>query len=189
MPGARKTLPGLGSFSGGLLICLVLQCVNPFAPKLENSSEMEFLVTEQKSPEEVLQNFKLAYFFRDSVLYSDVIDQSFIFYYFDPNLENSGQYVNWGRDTELKTTGRLFRTFDTINLTWESTVYQDTLVVTADEPPLPVKIEMIQRFSLKLASASNELDYDLWGKAIFTFILNSDDKKWRIMQWKDESYY
>jgi hypothetical protein len=166
---------------------LVLHCVNPFAPKLENTPEMQFLVTEQATPEEVLQNFKLSYFFRDSVLYSDVIDQTFIFYYFDPNLDNSGQYVNWGRDTDLKTTGRLFRTFDSINLTWESTIYQDTLA--RDEDQTPLKIEMIQRFSLKLVSSSEELDYDLWGKAIFTFIKNPDDKKWRILQWKDESYY
>lgn len=171
----------------GLQLGFISGCLNPFAPKLENTPELQFLVTDQKSPENVLQNFKLAYFFRDSVLYSDVIDSNFIFYYFDPNLDNSGRYVNWGRDTDLKTTGRLFRAFDMINLVWESSIYEDTLAV--DKNQEPTKIEIIKRFSLKLVSSSEELDYDFWGKAIFTFTKNPYDQKWRILRWQDESYY
>ena len=82
-------------------------CLNPFAPKIENTPDVNLLITEQKSVDDVLQNFKLAYFFRDSLLYSDLLDSSFIFIYYDPNVETSGRFVNWGRDTDLRTTGRL----------------------------------------------------------------------------------
>lgn len=181
-----------GSPSVGTLIFLVfftlplLTCLNPFAPKLEESADLELIVTNQQSPDEVLQNFKLAYFFRDSILYSDVLDSSFIFYYFDYNLDASGRYDNWGRDTDLRTTGRLFRIFDVINLVWESTGYQDTLQWDADAEPQ--KIEIIKQFSLKLVQSDAGVDYDFWGKAYFTFIKSRYDYKWRIIRWRDQAY-
>jgi len=166
---------------------LLFTCVNPFAPKLEDSAELDFLITEQKNPNEVLQNFKLAYFFRDSILYSDVLDSDFVFYYFDPNLETSGRYVNWNRMVDLRITGSLFRAFDVINLIWESTVYQDT--ISFDAASEPNQIEIIKRFSLKFTDTSSGVDFNLWGKAYFTFIKNNYDHKWRITRWKDESFY
>jgi len=171
----------------GVILNLLIGCLNPFAPKLEKSPELKFLITEQQNPEEVLKNFKLAYFFRDSVLYSDVLDTSFMFYYFDINLDESGRWDNWGRDTDLKTTGRLFRVFDVINLVWESSIYEDTL--SLDQNSEPEKIEIIKRFSLKLLQTNEGIDYDLWGKAVFTFIKNKYDGKWRIYRWKDDSFY
>jgi hypothetical protein len=166
---------------------LSVNCLNPFAPKLEESPGLEFLITDQANPEEVLQNFKLAYLFRDSVLYSDVIDSSFTFYYWDTNIDASGIQGHWGRDTDLKTTGRLFRIFDMINLNWESSVYTDTLDWNPAQEP--VKIEIIERFALKLGQSTEGLDYDIWGKALFTFKKNPFDNKWRISHWKDESFY
>lgn len=162
-------------------------CLNPFAPAIENSPDLQFLVTEQRSPEEVLKNFKLAYFFRDSVLYYDCLDSAFIFYFFDPNFEGNGRYVNWGKELDLRTTGRLFRNFEVINLVWESTIYQDTLTWNASLQP--AKIELITQFSLKLGQFNSGFDFDIWGKAIFTFILNNYDKKWRIIRWEDKSNY
>lgn len=173
-----------------LLFILIVSgsCFNPFAPELENSPDVNLLITEQKSADDVLHNFKLAYFFRDSLLYSELLDSSFIFIYFDPNIETSGRFVSWGRDTDLRTTGRLFREFDGVNLVWESTVYKDTLTWN-QENTKPVKIEYINRFSLKLSSSTDGFDFDLWGKAHFTFIHCDYDDKWRIVRWKDESYY
>ena len=60
-------------------------CFNPFAPKLVDSLKLDLLITEQETPEEVLQNFKYAYTFKDSSLYSNLLDSSFVFLYFDPN--------------------------------------------------------------------------------------------------------
>ena len=90
-------------------------CLNPFAPKLHEGEESELIITDQKTPEEVLQNFQYAYTFKDSLLYSDLLDSSFVFVFFDPNQGTSGMFVSWGRDVDLQTTGRLFRNFDVID--------------------------------------------------------------------------
>ena len=66
-----------------LIVGITGGCLNPFAPKISESLETSDLVlTQQLSPEEVLQNFKVAYTFRDSLLYSDLLDTAFIFVYF-----------------------------------------------------------------------------------------------------------
>jgi hypothetical protein len=151
-------------------------CFNPFAPKLSSSLESgDLLVTEQKSPEEVLQNFKVAYTLKDSLLYSGLLDTQFVFVYFDPNEGTSGTYVSWGRDVDLFTTGRLLRHFSIIDLVWNSTLYSRQEETTG---------EIGKTFVLTLVGT--EVDYTLSGKAVFSFRKCRDDR-WRITRWKDES--
>ena len=61
------------------IITLLIGCTNPFAPKLidENLLTSSFL-TDQKSPQDVLSNFRYAYIFKDSLIYSEILDSSFI---------------------------------------------------------------------------------------------------------------
>ncbi|MFQ5823845.1 MAG: hypothetical protein ACE5JB_07315 [bacterium] len=151
-------------------------CFNPFAPELDKSLDTSNVITEQLTPDEVLQNFRYAYTFKDSLLYSDVLDESFVFEYFDPNLGPSGGFVTWGRDVDLKTTGRLFRTFDVIELVWLNKIFS-----TRDGNFEKIFI----RFSLNLFSS--EFNFILTGTAIFTFAQSEIDEKWRIVHWKDES--
>lgn len=156
-----------GSFSG---------CLNPFAPELSDQLETgDLVVTRQKTPEEVLQNFKIAYTFQDSLLYSDTIDTSFIFVYFDPAAATSGQLVSWGREEDLLTTGRLFRHFQVIDLVWNETIYE-----TREE-----NVSEISRgFDLSLTGEAD--GYMISGRAVFSF-RKCKDEKWRISRWKDES--
>jgi hypothetical protein len=158
------------------LLPLLLACVNPFAPKIDRTVDTSLVVTEQRTPDEVLQNFVYAYTFKDSLVYADLLDSSFVFVYFDPNLGSSGRFVSWGRDVDLKTTGRLFRNFDTISLTLNTTVYQ----ILEDD-----KAELSK--TLMLSLFGNRGDFVLTGTAIFNFIKSSYDGKWRITRWKDES--
>ncbi|OQX86087.1 hypothetical protein B6D60_06855 [candidate division KSB1 bacterium 4484_87] len=151
-------------------------CVNPFAPKLEQSDQQSLIITEQKTPDEVLQNFKYAYVFKDSVLYADLLDSSFVFIFFDPDEQSSGSFVSWGRDVDLTTTGRLFRNFDVIDLNWNSTVY---FILEGD------KAEMSKSFHLTLSKDNESIP--VTGNAIFLFTKSQFDGKWRILQWKDES--
>jgi hypothetical protein len=160
----------------GLVLVALRGCVNPFAPKLTQSLEgEEFIVTEQKNPEEVLQNFKVAYTFQDSLLYSNLLDTAFIFVYFDPNEGTSGSFVSWGRETDLVATGRLFRHFQVIDLVWNTTYsgWED------DDQG-----EVRKGFDLSLVGT--ESDYRVSGKAVFSF-RKCRDEKWRITRWKDES--
>lgn len=157
-------------------LSLFTGCFNPFAPELDKSPDLTNVITDQKSPEEVLQNFRYAYVFKDSLLYSEVLDESFVFEYFDPELQPSGGFVTWGRDVDLKTTGRLFRGFDVIDLNWLNTIFS--------ERDGQLEKRFI-RFNLNLFGS--EFNFILTGTAIFTFKQSDLDGRWRIIRWKDES--
>jgi hypothetical protein len=155
---------------------IFFQCWNPFAPKLTDSLEpSDLILTSQQSPLEVLQNFKVAYTFKDSLLYSDLLDTAFLFVYFDPNEGTSGRFVSWERETDLRTTGRLFQHFQIVELVWKTTFY---------EWKDPENAEISRGFDLSLIT--EESDYRLSGRAIFSF-RKCADSKWRITRWKDES--
>ncbi|MBN1781827.1 hypothetical protein JW948_11920 [bacterium] len=151
-------------------------CVNPFAPELTQSIESaDLIVTQQLSPDEVLQNFKVSYIFRDSLLYSNLLDTAFVFYYYDPGAVTSGTYVSWNRETDLRITGRLFRHFQVIDLVWHSTIYED---IGENEGKIGKQYD--------LTVVSENQDYHATGKALFTF-KKCWDSTWRITQWKDDS--
>ncbi|MFQ5865205.1 MAG: hypothetical protein ACE5IW_08275 [bacterium] len=151
-------------------------CFNPFAPELDKSPDLTSVITDQKSPEEVLQNFRYAYIFKDSLLYSGVLDESFVFEYFDPESQPSGGFVTWGRDVDLKTTSRLFRGFDVIDLNWLNTIFSER------------KGQLERRFiRFNLNLFGPDFNFILTGTAIFTFKQSELDGRWKIIRWKDES--
>ncbi|MDZ7337879.1 MAG: hypothetical protein ONB30_05015 [candidate division KSB1 bacterium] len=163
---------------GVAILVTTIACLNPFAPVLHQDPGDELIITEQKTPEEVLQNFRYAYTFKDSLLYANLLDSSFVFVFFDPNQGTSGLFMSWGRDVDLKATGRMFRSFDVIDLTWNSTIYAFEEENTA---------ELSKSFSINFSGAFAE--YRLSGSAIFSFRRCPHDGKWRITRWKDESEY
>ncbi len=159
-----------------LFTLFLVACKNPFAPRLDEGEITRIILTDQTSPDEVLQNFVYAYTFKDSLVYADLLDSSFVFVYFDPTLSNSGRFVSWNRDVDLKTTGRLFRNFDTISLTWNNTIYQ---VIEEDEAELSK--------TLRLNLFGDFGEFVLTGSAVFNFKKSNYDGKWRITRWLDES--
>ncbi len=152
-----------------LLLCT--SCFNPFAPALDERIDLSNVITDQTNPEEVLQNFRIAYTFQDSLLYSDVLDESFVFEFLDENLEP----VTWERDVDLRTTGRLFRQFDVVDLHWD--------ILFAETQGEFEK--RFVRFNLNLFST--DVNFIVTGTAVFTFGQDPSDEKWRIVRWKDES--
>ncbi len=153
-----------------------IKCFNPFAPELDNNPDLSNVITEQQTPDEVLHNFKYAYTFKDSLLYSDILDESFVFEYFDTNFGPSGGLRTWNRDLDLKTTGTLFRRFDVIELIWLNTLYSET------------KGDFVKKFiRFNLSLFGPEYNFIVTGTAIFTFKQSVNDNKWRIVGWKDES--
>ena len=105
-----------------ILIVLLFSCTNPFAPKLVNENLLtSSFLTELKNPQDVLTNFRYAYVFKDSLIYSEIIDSSFIF--ISTNYSTTPPTpINWGRDDDLRTTAKLFNFFRDINLTWGDTL-------------------------------------------------------------------
>jgi len=175
----KKRIQNIKSIIQALLfLCILtgwisLGCLNPFAPRLTNQLEVgDLVVTRQKTPEEVLQNFKIAYMFQDSLLYSDTIDTSFIFVYFEGE---TGQWISWGREEDLVTTGRMFKHFQVVELIWNETIDE-----TIDED----LSEISRGFNLTLTG--EQANFTISGHADFTF-RKCNDEKWRISRWKDWS--
>ena len=165
----------------GLLAGLTTwSCWNPFAPALDDGGLAADLITDQSTSEGVLANFKYSYIFKDSLLYANLLDSAFVFQYFDPDQGASGLFVSWTRETDLRTTGRLLRTFDSINLEWLNTVFTSRDVVDRDT------LETISKsFQLDLTDA--DFRFSVSGFAIFKFRRSKSDRKWRIVQWLDKS--
>ena len=161
-------------------------CLNPFAPALDDGSLTADLITAQLTPEEVLTNFKYAYNFRDSLLYADVLDNEFVFQYFDPDQGASGIFVSWTRETDLRTTGRLLRTFDSINLEWLNTFNPRLDTLRGDNGEIKSVLASLSK-SFQLSLNSNSFSFSVSGFATFTMRQSKSDSKWRIVQWVDKS--
>jgi len=160
-----------------LIIFFYIGCTNPFAPKLVKDNLLtSSFITDQKSPKDVLTNFRYAYTFQDSLIYSEIIDSSFTFisknYATTPPTD-----IIWGRDDDLRTTAKLFRHFRDINLTWG-----DTLFSKIDS--LDAELRLI--FTLNFDDGS--VIPTLKGEANFNF-KKKHSGKWKIVRWEDLSSF
>ena len=159
-------------------LAVISGCVNPFSPALDESNADVPFITEQKTADGFFQNFRFSYTFKDSLVYSDLLDSSFTFQYFNPDIGESGAFDSWHRTLELKTTGQLLRSFETIDLTWYR-IFFESEVVNGEK-------KIYRDFRLLLANGDDNIS--LYGSALFTLVQGADDK-WRIKLWVDETNY
>lgn len=168
-------------YIGLVILLLMVSCKNPFAPALAGGeAPVSLLITQQKTPEEVLENFRYAYTFKDSLIYSEVLNDTFIFISVNYNVYPP-QPFEWGRDTELKTTGRMFRFFSNLDLTFNNVVFRDTLEEDTDTR-LPRIIDQKITFTLTLDGGKSIPPLN--GEVIFRFIRR--EEKWYISRWEDQ---
>ncbi len=158
-------------------------CVNPFAPALTDSGDTQDLIlSEQDTPEGVFVNFSYSYNFKDSLVYSDLLDSSFLFisknYATTPVTD-----LTWGRDVDIKTTVGLFRHFQTLNLKWEATIFERFL---GDDSS---RKEIKKRFQLTF-DGGQEIP-TINGDALFILKKKARNKKpfWQIARWEDLSTF
>lgn len=156
-----------------LIIIFLFSCTNPFAPKLvkDNLLSSAFL-TSQQSPLDVLTNFRYAYTFKDSLIYSELLDSTFTFLSWNFATPTPSP-ISWGRDEDLTTTARLFNHFQDINLTWG-----DTLNPNINEEEVNFQINFTLTFD-----NGREIP-TLKGVAFFNFI-KKNRGKWYINRWED----
>ncbi|KPL06233.1 hypothetical protein AMJ86_09295 [bacterium SM23_57] len=164
-----RRLSFLGSFVL-LMAVLAVGCNNPFAPELGNPASS--LWTDQVTVGGLLQNFRNAYNYADSLHYADCLADDFTFFYFDPD-EN--RFDQWYRETDLTTTGRLFRHFQSIRLIWGS---------------LPLEVEDFSQvdslldFQVPFNLTLNDLA-PLYGFAHFSVYRPAGDR-FQIVVWRDD---
>jgi len=154
-----------------LLIPLLVTvgCLNPFAPEEGSAGAQTW--TDQKTVGGLLENFGLSYDYRDSLRYADCLARSFEFTYYD---DKNGRDDRWFRDTDLKTTGGLFRYYDKIDLEW------NFIPVYAENFSQPdTTLDFIVKFNLTIGD-----EPPLIGYAHFS-VRMGDDGKFRVLQWRD----
>jgi hypothetical protein len=161
---------------------IFLGCNNPFAPRLAGKdTPTSKLLTEQKTPSEVLSNFEYAYTFKDSLIYSDLLDNSFIFrsinYYNDPP-----EPIHWGRDLELRTTGKMLRYFNTIDLVWNTISNPDT-ISPPDTSQYFTGYIIEHHITFTLTLDGGKFIQPINGEVLFRFTQHND--KYYISYWED----
>jgi hypothetical protein len=149
-------------------------CLNPFAPRLDNSPAEASL--DPTTVEGVFRRFQKSYSTRDTTLYGELLAASFTFVYRD---YEQGIDVSWGRDEELRTTYGLLQTAQRLDLIWNSIVS-----TSSDSTRLTIQ----RGFNLTVTFNPNDIER-VDGYANLTLDRARSTDPWRIIRWRDESNF
>lgn len=149
-------------------------CVNPFAPRVDNNlGKGSGLISDRSTVDGVFQNFQYAYTFKDTLIYSQLLNKNFIFSYRDYDL---GIDASWGRDDEMKVTNGLFQNSQRLDLIWNNIVS-----ITGDST------RIVRSFNLTITFNPTDIIF-IDGRVNLT--LGKDvSNKWKILRWIDESNF
>ncbi|MCX7834192.1 MAG: hypothetical protein N2490_08285 [Ignavibacteria bacterium] len=167
----KITLLLIGIFT----FCYVFySCDNIFSPRLDITNNNP-IITDQKTIEGLFQNFKYSYTFKDTMVYSNLLTDDFVFTYRDYVL---GYDVSWDKPTEMRVTNGLFQNSQKTEVIWNN-------IITQFGDSLNVSI----RRSFNLAITFNPSDVvRINGFADMILTRASTDDKWKIKKWRDESF-
>jgi hypothetical protein len=130
------------------------------------------LISDQKTIEGVFQNFQYAYTFKDTLIYSQLLDKNFSFIYRD---YDKGVDVSWGRDEDMKVTYGLLQNTQRLDLIWNNIIS-----MTGDS------IHIVRSFNLTITFNPTDIIF-LEGRV--NLELKKSDNKWKIFRWIDESNF
>lgn len=155
------------------MLLIVTSC-NPFAPALDESIDSnKGLISDQSSVQGVFQNFQYAYTFKDTLIYSNLLNKNFIFGYRDYEL---GVDVSWSKEEEMRVTNGLFQNTQRLDLTWNNIIS-----MTSDST------HIIRSFNLTITF--NPTDIIFVDGKVNLKLSKENDGKWKIINWIDESNY
>ncbi len=166
-----------GSFAMLIVILGVLNsCVNPFAPKLEESDSGLSILGKQNTVDGFFRNFKYAYQFKDTLVYGKLLADDFTFIFRDYSL---GIDKSWGRQEEMLSTCGLFQGSNSADLNWNEAVQSigDSLL-----------LDISRSFSLTIEINPTDI-IRIYGRANLRLKRNSPDDDWKMIIWRDESNY
>ncbi|MCX7908133.1 MAG: hypothetical protein N2560_01260 [Ignavibacteria bacterium] len=151
-------------------------CINPFSPKLIEDASNESILTDQKTIEGVFQNFRYSYNFKDTVVYSKLLSEDFVFVFrnYDVGVDRS-----WGKSEDVKSTYGLFQAATNIDLIWN-----DSYLVIGDS----VEKNIQRGFTLTIVFSTSDV-IRLQGKGNFKLRFNPVDSIWQITYWRDDTYF
>lgn len=159
-----------------LLITFLLSACNPFAPSRYEGDETNLVLGDQTTVEGVFQNWRYAYIFADTSVYSHLLNDDFTFIYrnYELGIDNS-----WGKAVDLRTTRTLFDSTESIDLIWNEIVFElgDSL-----------SKNILRSFNLQLVFRADDVTR-INGRANIQLERESVKDNWQIVQWRDESNY
>ncbi|MCW8849147.1 MAG: hypothetical protein OQJ81_04140 [Melioribacteraceae bacterium] len=159
----------------GLITILLSSCINPFAPKLDNElGSGTSLISDQKDIEGIFQNLQYAYTFKDTTIYSGLLNNKFTFTYRDYEEEIDKA---WGRDEEMRITHSLFNNAERLDLIWNNIV-----AITSDST------NVVRGFNLTITFNPTDVIF-VDGRVNLQLSKANTSKKWQIITWIDESNF
>ena len=153
---------------------IITSCDNIFAPKIDESTPGSIL-TDQTTVDGLFQNFKYSYTFKDTIIYSALLTDDFVFTYRD---YETGFDVSWDKPTDMKTTNGLFQNSQKLEVIWNNIIVQ-----IGDSLALNVK----RSFNLTITFNPSNI-VRLYGFADMNLVRANAEDKWRIKKWRDESF-
>ncbi len=156
------------------LLVVLDGCTNPFAPKLDNSLGSEgSLISDLQTIDGVFQNLQYSYTFKDTTIYSELLNTDFTFAYRDYDKEVD---VAWGREDEMRITNSLFNNSERLDLVWNNIV-----AITGDST------NIVRSFNLTITF--NPTDVIFVDGKVNLQLEKSENNKWQIVTWIDESNF
>lgn len=159
-----------------LLIALFITACNPFAPSKYDGENSNTVLGNQRTVDGVFQNWRYAYIFADTSVYSNLLSDNFTFIYrnYELGIENS-----WGKEIDLRTTKTLFDSTESIDLLWNEIIFEigDSL-----------SKNILRSFNLQLVFHADDITR-INGRANIQLERKDPKDEWKIVQWRDESNY
>ncbi len=154
-----------------ITVLITIVSCNPFSPDYKDLED--YISTESNTTiNGLINNFAYSYSFKDSFLYETLLDSSFIF-----KFNNNGVYESWNKDEDLRITKRMFRSFDQLELTFNSSF---------EEPSESIlDTSLILSFNLNLYLGTELTNFFGHGKFKFVRRLEKDKYVWKINFWED----
>lgn len=157
-------------------LIILWACANPFAPELVDEENRQNVLFDQTTVDGLFQNWSIAYNFRDTIVYSLLLDDEFMFTFRDFEL---GVDKSWSRETDMLTTHKLFQTSEYIELFWN-----DYLFTSGDS----LLWDATRNFNLKITFSADDI-VNITGRARVRLRRPTGDDNWKIYAWIDESNY
>lgn len=165
-------------------LCIALSCAvclascNPFAPALEEGDPFATLLGDPTTIDGFFTNFKTAYELRDMSLYEPLLDSSFIFTYYDFDVQVEKQ---WGFAQDVESTRGLFQNASLIRLQWNQIISQSFF----DNDN---QARVVRSFALTINLETGDV---FRGDGNVNFVLSRDTTglPWQLIRWRDESEF
>jgi hypothetical protein len=161
-----------------LIICIAswYGCTNPFAPRLLDEPSAGGGLSDQRTPEGVFQNFRIAYQSKDTLTYGKLLAPTFTFLYRN---YDRGVDLSWGRDEEMLATNGLFGAAQSLDLMWN-----DVVLSAGDS----LTFDVARGFILTITFSPTDI-VRVQGRVNLRLVRSHSNDPWQIAVWRDESNY